>query len=172
MRERFRDPRRDTRLALRHGLFACISLRNIFASGQIDQGLAQPFRAAGREITCLSGLIDDVMEISRNRPETRQVKRAEFDLADLVREIADSLSTQAEEAHCIISVNLQPAIGRWDRSRLDRLLTSLIANAIKHSPGKDIAVRTYNTGGSARLVVEDPARGSRTDDLVAPRVLA
>ena len=123
------------------------------------------FNQADRQISRLTTLIDNVVEVSKSRSGRQIVNRQEFDLSDLAREIADSLSVQAEQAKCDLNIDLQSAVGRWDRFRLERMLLNLLTNAIEYAAGSQIALRTFSADGRARVVVEDHGPGIPEDKL-------
>jgi signal transduction histidine kinase len=50
-------------------------------------------------------------------------------------------------------------VGRWDRARIDTILTNLLSNAIKYGAGKPIEVRVASDGRRAWLSVEDHGIG-------------
>jgi signal transduction histidine kinase len=61
---------------------------------QPDQRIADRINVADRGISRLTNLIDNVVELSKRRDGRQIVNRGEVDLSELVREIADSLSTR------------------------------------------------------------------------------
>jgi signal transduction histidine kinase len=132
---------------------------------QIDKAFVERFDRADRDLSRLTTLIDNVIEVSKSKSGHQIVHREEFDLSDLAREIADSLSTQVEHAKCALDADLRSAVGKWDRLRLERVLLNLLANAITYAPGSDIALRTYTVSGRAKLVVEDHGPGIPEDKL-------
>jgi signal transduction histidine kinase len=58
-----------------------------------------------------------------------------------------------------------PVVGRWDRTRLDQVITNLLSNAIKYGRGKpvEIAVDAVRPG-LARLSVRDHGVGITSAD--------
>ena len=56
-------------------------------------------------------------------------------------------------------------VGRFDRRRLDQLLTNLLSNAFKYGAGKPVHFEVTAADGVARLEVRDEGIGIRTDDL-------
>ena len=60
---------------------------------------------------------------------------------------------------------LGPVVGRWDRTRLDQVITNLLSNAIKYGRGKpvEIAVEAVRPG-LARLSVRDYGVGITSAD--------
>lgn len=151
-----------TTLRLNHGV-----LRMLMQSiePKLDERLADRLKIADREMSRLSTLIDNVVYISKSGAGRQIANRAEIDLSELVKEIADSLNIQAEQANCRLSVDLHPAVGRWDRFRLERLLLNLLTYAIKYAPGRDISLRTSTADGRARLTVEDHGTGIPEEQL-------
>jgi signal transduction histidine kinase len=54
-----------------------------------------------------------------------------------------------------------PAVGRWDRLRLDQIVTHLLANALKFGLGRPVEVSVAAADGWATLVVSDRGLGVR-----------
>ena len=57
-----------------------------------------------------------------------------------------------------------PAVGRWDRARLDDVLANLLSNAVKYGQGKPIEVSVEAGERSARLTVRDHGIGLAPED--------
>jgi signal transduction histidine kinase len=55
-------------------------------------------------------------------------------------------------------------IGRWDKSRIDQVITNLITNALKYGGGTPITVEVNGDGATARLVVRDRGPGIAEPD--------
>jgi signal transduction histidine kinase len=52
-----------------------------------------------------------------------------------------------------------PVVGRWDRLRLEQVLTNLLSNAIKYGAGRPIEISVEATDERARLSVRDQGIG-------------
>jgi signal transduction histidine kinase len=50
-------------------------------------------------------------------------------------------------------------VGRWDRARLDQVLTNLLGNAIKYGKGSALELTVRRLGAEARLSVRDHGIG-------------
>ena len=88
------------------------------------------------------------------------------DLCDVVREVAARMTMDANRAGSELSVSVEGAlVGRWDRSRLDQVVTNLVANAIKFGQNRPIALSAEADpdGTCARLVVTDHGLGIDPD---------
>ena len=73
-------------------------------------------------------------------------------------------------AGCSISIaeNGTAIVGRWDRSRIDQVLTNLLSNAIKFGPGKPIELTLHLEQGRASVAVRD--HGIGMDDEQTSRI--
>ena len=73
---------------------------------------------------------------------------------------------ELRQAGCAVTLSIAPTLlGRWDRVRLDQVVTNLLANAMKYGAGKPISV-TVEEGprpGRARLIVADQGIGIAKD---------
>jgi signal transduction histidine kinase len=58
-----------------------------------------------------------------------------------------------------------PLIGRWDRLRLEQVVTNLLSNALKFGDGKPISVRVSGDDSTAVLTVADRGIGIASEDL-------
>jgi signal transduction histidine kinase len=70
------------------------------------------------------------------------------------------LKLDLERARCPVSLwDGGEIVGHWDRSRVDQIVTNLIANAIKFGAGKPIEISLREEAGTARLAVRDHGIG-------------
>jgi signal transduction histidine kinase len=108
-------------------------------------------------------LIDDLLDLGRIRSGQLELDLSSFDLCDLVREVSQQMEAQADGAGSKVHLEMHgPVCGRWDRSRLNQVLSNLLANAIKYGQGRPITIRASRDGsprGGARLEVTDHGIG-------------
>ncbi|WP_438025674.1 ATP-binding protein [Sorangium sp. So ce233] len=95
----------------------------------------------------------------------------ERDVSGRVRDVVARFELDLARAGCSVSLRTSGRIvGCWDRSRLDQIVTNLLANAIKFGAGKPIEIFLGEEAGTARLSVRDhgigidPARQERIFD--------
>lgn len=113
-----------------------------------------------RHVSRLAYLADDMLEVSRLKAGALALSLEELDLASLVREQVATLTERLTAAGCSVVLELEgTVVGRWDRTRLGRLITSLLLNAMKFGADRPITVRACVTGGFARLEVQDRGGG-------------
>jgi signal transduction histidine kinase len=64
----------------------------------------------------------------------------------------------------VIAVRIDgPAFGFWDRSRIEQVVSNLVANALKYGGGRPVAVEVGAADGKARLTVRDEGIGIPVD---------
>jgi PAS domain S-box-containing protein len=98
-----------------------------------------------RQITRLSRLIEDLLDISRINIGRLKISPEEFDLAELIHEVIDRFSEQVLESGCTIRLSMADRVPvRLDRFRIEQVLVNLLTNAIKYAPGKPIEVQVVS----------------------------
>src|SRR5262249_36616065 len=107
-------------------------------------------------------LIDDLLDLGRIRSGQLELELSSFDLCELVREVSQQLDVQAAGTGSTLNLEmLGPVVGRWDRCRLNQVVSNLVANAIKYGQGRPVIIRVSGDGqrGCARLEVTDNGLG-------------
>ena len=143
-------------------MLALTSLRRATPSGQpvdpqvIDKLLALSLRQGTR----LTRLVSDLLDVSRLEAGPLPLELTDVDLGALVHDVTERLEGDRARARCTVSIEAAtPVVGRWDRSRIDRVITNLLSNAIKFGAGKPIEVCVSAGQGIARLAVRDHGIG-------------
>jgi signal transduction histidine kinase len=118
-----------------------------------------------RQGTRLNKLVGDLLDVSRITSGRLPMVLEELDLAVLVEEVAARMWPELETAGCVLSLKLEsPLVGSWDRSRLDQVVTNLLANAVKYGQGQPIEVSAAVTPGGVSLCVRDEGIGISRGD--------
>ncbi|AUX47770.1 uncharacterized protein SOCE26_092940 [Sorangium cellulosum] len=124
-----------------------------------EQALAKLSQAEG-QIERLTRLIDTLLDVTRINNGQIELSLEDVDLCDVAREVADRLASEVERAGCVLELDLpQTAVGRWDRLRIEQVVTNLLVNAIKYGRGKPVQLRIAIDGKSAVLQVMDQGIG-------------
>ncbi|MGE0401019.1 MAG: ATP-binding protein [Kofleriaceae bacterium] len=120
--------------------------------------------AAVRESGRLTSLIDTLLDAQAAKGVLK-LDLADLDLADLITDVADRLRPRAEAAGSEIVVDVCSIRGRWDRLRMDQVLTNLMTNAFKFGRGRPVRVAAERDQSTALLEVTDQGIGVSDDDL-------
>ncbi|NVI98903.1 PAS domain S-box protein [Myxococcus sp. AM009] len=117
--------------------------------------------AALKQTQRLGQLLHNLLDLSRLSSGKLMLDVAPVDLSELVHEVVERFAEQAAEAGCKLEFNAELGlVGRWDRLRLDRVVTNLLSNALKFGRGRPVEVRVEHAAvARARLVVRDQGVG-------------
>jgi signal transduction histidine kinase len=128
---------------------------------------------ASRQSDRLVALINQLLDVARIESGQLDLRFEEFDLALDAARIVERLQPQIGPAKSPVRLHAKgPVTGRWDRSRIDQLLTNLLMNALTYGAGQpiDLTLECDRERDRARIVVRDqgigipPARLSRIFD--------
>jgi light-regulated signal transduction histidine kinase (bacteriophytochrome) len=115
---------------------------------------------AMRQVERTAQLIDHLLDISRIRSGKLTLEIEDVDLGEVVRRVAERFADGLAMADSTLTLSVgDDVVGRWDASRLDQVITNLLANAIKYGAGKPIEIEATRRGDQARLVVRDHGIG-------------
>jgi signal transduction histidine kinase len=107
------------------------------------------------QINKLTGLIRDLLDVTKLQAGKLQFQEEFFDFNELVNEIVEELQRTTEQ-HTIIKELNPTRLIYGDRERTGQVLTNLISNAIKYSPYSDkIIVRSVLDPQQLTLSVQD-----------------
>jgi signal transduction histidine kinase len=121
--------------------------------------------ACERQTTRLSQLVDSLLDVSRLTSGRLELRPEALELDEVARELARRFETEARMAGVRLTVDApRPVPGRWDRLRLEQVLTNLVSNALKYGQGAPVDVRVRDEGAYARLEVEDRGIGIDPED--------
>jgi signal transduction histidine kinase len=136
------------------------SLRAAAARGNVPEPLARKVEVIRRNVDRLARLIASLLDISRIESGRLELDLEEVDLADVARDVAARFEEEARRAGCELSVDAPPgALGRWDRLRVDQVVTNLVSNALKYGHGKPVQLTVRGGADRAVLTVQDQGIG-------------
>ena len=119
-----------------------------------------------RQIERLHNLVDKLLDISRLTEGRLELELEPVDLEALVRDVLGRFEEELRRSGSEVTVRGDgSSVGRWDRSRLDQVVTNLISNAIKYGSGRPIRVTMDGTERTARLEVRDQGIGIAPENL-------
>ena len=120
---------------------------------------------AENQINRLITLVEELLNVSRLASGRMRVEPTEFDLSDLVREVANRLKPSLEAAGCALSVEARAStVGSWDRLRVEQVVANLVSNALKYGPGNPVEMSVTRETECACLRVKDHGIGIARED--------
>jgi PAS domain S-box-containing protein len=118
------------------------------------------------QVRRLSTLVHELLDVSNISSGPLALELEDVDLTALVREVVTRFEAQSLKANCPVEVQAPgPMVGRWDRMRLDQVVTNLLSNALKYGPGKPVHLRVETQEGRVTLTVRDEGIGIHPEHL-------
>lgn len=123
------------------------------APGQLKRML----QTSAEQLKNLAKLIDGLLDVSLVATSGVVLGvREDVNLAQLVREVVDRSLAQSQLSTDAVEIKAEPTvIGRWDKLRIEQVVTNLITNAVKYGAGQPIKIDVRSNDGKAQLMVQD-----------------
>jgi PAS domain S-box-containing protein len=120
-----------------------------------------------RQVKKLSELVSDLLDVSRIVGGRLRLELEDVELRALVREVVARYEPEAVRVGSTLVLNEapEPVSGRWDRLRLEQVITNLVDNAIKYGAGRPILLTLEADAERAVLRVKDEGIGIAPEHL-------
>jgi signal transduction histidine kinase/CheY-like chemotaxis protein len=113
-----------------------------------------------RQVGRLGALTHTVLDLAQIRSGRMRLAPAPCDLAEVVREVGARFEDGLVGAgRALAVVAPTPLHGRWDRTRLEQLVTNLVANAVRHGGSGAVTITASCAEGAAIVTVSDSGPG-------------
>jgi signal transduction histidine kinase len=126
----------------------------------VEERLAKPMERALRQITRLTTLVDELLDVSRLTSGKLNFHLEEVNLNELLSEMILPYT----ENHVTLAAS-KTIVGIWDRGRLEQVITNLLSNAIKYGEAKPIQVSLSEAHGKVFISIIDNGMGIKQEDL-------
>jgi PAS domain S-box-containing protein len=125
-----------------------------------SERLRRHLEVAQRQVRKMAMLINALLDVSRLSQGKLKLEPTDMDLRELAGEVAAWFASEAAQVGSELRVEGEARVpGRWDRLRLEQVITNLLSNSIRYGAGRPILVRVEMEGDRARLVVRDEGIG-------------
>jgi signal transduction histidine kinase len=152
---------------LRTPLFSLGGFLELMAHEDLDERERREFVAEmGEQVTRLTKLATDLLDLSRLDAGQLAVSRAPVDVAETARTVVEEFRALAEASEHFVSTEKDgPVVAEADEQRVLQIARILVENAIRHTPpGTSVRVAVGHQAGSATLSVRDEGPGIPPDD--------
>ena len=139
----------------------------LLESGMIqDENMKLDFaRRIKKEAENMTGLINDILMISRLEAKDAEVVFSSVRISVLLDDILDSLKPLAAQCQVFLHADCQPITIEANPQQMKELLNNLITNAVKYNrQGGSVTVTVAREDGDVRLTVSDTGIGIAEDE--------
>jgi signal transduction histidine kinase len=120
---------------------------------------------ANRQSKKLARLIDELLDVSRLQQGRVEMRLAQVELDEVIREVAERMRLLSETHQIEAKIEGKASIV-GDRDRIEQVLENLVGNAIKYSPGSGIVELTLRVdAGNAVISVRDEGIGLQPGEI-------
>lgn len=148
-----------TPLASLHGFLETLSTREATLAPDERQRYLGTALAQSRKVARLAQAL---FELARLEHGMIAPEREDFSLSDLIQDVFQKFELQARAAHVALHAALPggAALVTADLGMIERVLTNLIDNAVRHTPeGGDVTVALAPGPGAIEVIVSDSGPG-------------
>jgi len=168
------------RQQLKHMAIVAHELRNPLTPLRIAAGLLINRNSTGEipverlqviingQVTCMTRLIDDLLDASRLSTSTLRIERSDIDLGSILNQVAASCRPGMElrQQHFSMCIRPEPIRMFGDPMRLAQIFSNLLDNASKYTPEKgEIALELVLLDTCAVITVRDNGIGISAEAL-------
>jgi PAS domain S-box-containing protein len=140
--------------------------RALHKTGLQNELLTTRLESISRQTERLSRLIDSLLDVSRITAGRLALQIEDVDMAEVAREVGQRFQREATSAGSALQIHADGQVmGRWDRLRVEQILSNLISNAIKYGAGHAVEVDVQHSDGRVRVVVSDHGIGIHKEAL-------
>ncbi len=135
-----------------------------------DGTLNRELTIVERQVSHLTRLVDDLLDVSRIAQGKVEVRQDRIDVAEIVTRAVEMTSPIFEHHHHRLSVSVAPnLVVRGDSTRLAQVVANLLTNAAKYTPeGGDVTIDARADDGDVLVRVTD--NGIGIAPVMLPRV--
>jgi heavy metal sensor kinase len=113
-----------------------------------------------QDVERLGQIVRALLLLSQAESGQVALHKTRLDLSSAARDIIDQFQIPAEEANIRLVADLPPECPAYvDRVQIERMLSNLISNAIKFTPGGEVRTSVRKTYDGIEIVVEDTGCG-------------
>lgn len=132
---------------------------------RVDEQANRQLEVARLQVSQLTALIYDLVDIVRLQTGRLRLQREQVDLTTVVRDAADAAQGLTQGQTIQTDLPDAPLIVDADRNRLTQVLMNLLNNAIVYAPGTEsIDVGLHQVDGAAEIRVRDYGPGVPKED--------
>ena len=137
----------------------------IDSSNLTPERLIKMVETSDRQITRLSVLIDDLLDVTRISAGKLSLNKESFNMKEMITDIIGQYSHQFKSTQTTVDLIIEgDIIGSWDKVRIEQVIINLLTNAAKYAPNKPIQAKVSKAESRVFISVNDQGPGISPDN--------
>ncbi|MDQ3102157.1 MAG: PAS domain-containing sensor histidine kinase, partial [Bacteroidota bacterium] len=130
-----------------------------------DSFLVEALKVMDRQVTSLTGIISDLLDLSRMQTGVLELELEPLDMDQVIARVIEEMH-YSHPSHTISFRSGGPAVVSVDRNRITQVLQNYLTNAVKYAPDSfDILIDSQLMNDQVKITVTDHGIGIRKPDL-------
>ena len=136
------------------------NIKNVSLANFSVASLMKMLESTEQQSARLSRMINDLLNVSLITTGRLELEKENVDLGKLVQDVSERFVEKATKEGGQITISAKENIlGRWDKLRIEQVVTNLITNGIKYGNGKPIEIKVSERDSFAQIKVTDHGIG-------------
>lgn len=109
-----------------------------------------------KQVRKLSGLVNDLLDVSKIEAGKLQMRKAKFDLMEVINDTIELMQQTNDKYTILLKTAVETCVVRADSQRIEQVMINLLSNSIKYSHGAGkIIVEVNKTEKDAIVSIQD-----------------
>lgn len=131
-----------------------------------NNDLAIMFETDEKQLEKLNRLVDDMLDASRINSGELTIELENNDMCSIVNSVIEKNLTPLNAAGIqVIQNQCTPINGRWDKFRIEQVITNLLTNVIRYGDGKPLEITVSKKETNVKIVLKDQGIGISEEDI-------
>ncbi|MBI2033432.1 MAG: GAF domain-containing sensor histidine kinase [Candidatus Levybacteria bacterium] len=125
-----------------------------------DYRIGRMLESTERQTKKLAKLINDLLNISIVSTGRLHLDKERVSLGEIVEDVIDRFKIQLQQEEYSFDLHIdRKVVGKWDKVRIEQIVSNLLSNAIKYGEKRPIHIVVKRRNHTAQLVVQDEGIG-------------
>lgn len=135
-------------------------INNENGSTLTPERLIKMVETSDRQISRLSVLIDDLLDVTRISAGKLSLNKEFFSMKEMVDDVVGQYAHQFKYSQSTVEVVIEnDMVGFWDKVRIEQVIINLLTNAAKYAPKQPILTKVTTNGDTVKVQVTDKGPG-------------
>ena len=136
------------------------SIQSVSLANFSIQKLMKVLKNSEQQIKWLSLMINDLLDVSLISTGRMKLQLEDTDLVSVVEQVKQSFSEMLKKEKYKIKIHAKSSVvGKWDKVKIEQVITNLVSNAIRYGESKPIEIKIFMNRGQGTFIIKDEGIG-------------